>query len=229
MKTKLTGIERASRVLLAVLAGFLIWGSAVNTEDFQVEAKLPLNLVAETGYSVLSMSTDSVTVVYTGSGWDMLSFQLKGIPSSVNAEYQMEAGTVFPAVLEIAVNSAVIDPEGPVAIERVTPSRITCNIDTLLSRNVPVAPVFTDGIPGRFRFAVVEPGFVMISGPSTSVLLTDSILTEPVQPESSPYFSSLAPCGETVAYSSDSVKVHVFIPSLPLLNQAVGNEGLLTP
>jgi len=159
----------------------------------------------------------------------MLSFQLKGIPSSVDAEYQMESGNDFPAVLEIDVNPEAINPEGAVAIERVTPSHITCNIDTLVSVMVPVAPVFTDGIPGRFRFAVVEPGFITISGPGSSVLGTDSVSTEPVQPESSPYFSSLAPCGDMVAYSSDSVKVQVFDPALPFSNMAVMSEGLLTP
>ncbi len=229
MKIKLTGIERASRVLLAVLAGFLIWGSAVNTEVFQVEARLPVRLTANDGHIVLSMSTDSITVIYTGSGWELLSFQLKGIPSYADAEFQMESGTSFPANLEIEVNPAAIEPDGPVTIERVTPSHIACSIDTLISRNVPVAPIFTDGIPGRFRFAVVEPDFITVSGPGSSVLRTDSIRTESVQPESSPYFSSLALCGDMVAYSSDSVKVQVFDPVLPFPDTAVGSEGLLTP
>lgn len=229
MKTKLKGIEQASRVLLAVLAGFLVWGSAVNTEFFQVAAKLPVKLTVNGNLVVLSMSAESVTVVYTGSGWEMLSFQLKGVPPSVDTEYQVESGTVFPAVLEIEVNPAVIDPEGSVAIERVTPSRITCSIDTVISRNVPAAPIFTDGIPGRFRFIVVEPGFTTVSGPRSSILRTDSVATEPVQAESSPYFSSLAPCGDMVAYSSDSVRVQVYDPVLPFPSTAVRSEGLLTP
>jgi len=60
MKTKLKGIERASRILLAVLAGFIIWGTAVNTEIFQVEAKLPVRLTANGNLVILSMSADSV-------------------------------------------------------------------------------------------------------------------------------------------------------------------------
>ena len=229
MKTKLTGIERASRIFLALLTGFLIWGSAVNTEVFQVEMKLPLILHGQGDLTVLSMSAESITVTYTGSGWEMLSFQLKGIPSSVYAEYQMEKGTDFPAVLEVEVSGAVVDPNGSVVIERVTPSRITCSIDTLVSREVPVAPVFTDGIPGRFRFSSVDPAFITISGPSSSVLRTDSLPTDPVQPESPAYFTSLAPGEDMVAYSSDSVKVQVFDPELPFPDTAVRFEGLLTP
>lgn len=229
MKTKLTAVERISRILLAVLAGFIIWGSAVDTEVFQVEARLPLNLAAADGHGILSMSAESVSVTFTGSGWEMLSFQIQGLPSSLDASYQAEPGSGFPRVFEIEFNPETIDPEGPVVAERITPSRITCTVDTLISRRIPAAPVFTDGIPARFRFVSVEPAFITISGPATLVLRRDSVQTEAVQPGSSPYFSSLAPGGEMVAYSSDSVKVLVFDPVMPSLNTAVGSEGLLTP
>lgn len=229
MKTKLTGIERASRVFLAVLAGLLIWGSAVNTEIFSVETRLPVAVAVSEGHTLLSMSLESLTVRYTGSGWEMLTFQLQGMPSAFHAEYQIEPGTAFPAVVGIPISSTSVEPEGQVAIERITPSQITCTIDTIISRNVPAAPVFTDGIPGRFRFTVVEPGFITVSGPASLVTLIDSVYTEPIQPESPPYFSSLAPSGEMVAYSSDSVRVSVFDPVTPSSISAVLTEGLLTP
>jgi len=229
MKTKLTGIERASRVFLAVLTGLLIWASAVNNEVFQVEAKFPLRLSTLHGHSVVSQSSDSVTVRYTGSGWNMLAFQLNGIPATAQATYRIEPGTIFPALLEIQMSPTVTDPDGPVAAERVTPSQITCTIDTIITREVPVSPVFADGIPGRFRFTTVEPASVTISGPASSVDRTDSVPTLPIQPGSFSGRSSLAPCANMVAYSVDSVRVLVFDPAVPSPNTAVRPDGLLTP
>ena len=229
MKTKLTGIERASRVFLAVLAGFLIWGSAVNTEVFSVETRVPVGLSVGSGYTLLSMSLDSVSIRYTGSGWDMLSFQLRGEPQFYPAEYRREPGTSFPVTMEIQVSPAVVEPEGPVSAERITPSLISCTIDTLIQRRVPVAPIFADGIPARYRFTSVEPGYITISGPESLVRLTDSVRTQPIQPGMQPCFVSLAPAEDMVAYSGDSVEVSYFEPVAPSSDNAVRREGLLTP
>ena len=188
-----------------------------------------MDLSVKEGHTVLSMSLDSITIRYIGSGWDLLTFQLKGAPSAIPAEYQIEPGSRFPAEVGLSVSSTVVEPEGPVSIERITPSQITFTIDTLIDRDVPVSPVFSDGIPERFRFAVVDPCYVTVSGPASLVALIDSVSTEHIQPEASPYLASLAPHGEMVAYSSDSVKVSVFDPVAPSLNSAVQLEGLLTP
>lgn len=69
MKADLTGIERTSRIFIAVLIGILIWISAIDQEMFPVEYRLPVSVNIPEGYMILSTSADSAVVRYTGSGW----------------------------------------------------------------------------------------------------------------------------------------------------------------
>ncbi len=158
---------------------------------------------------------------YTGSGREMLWFQLQGIPPDATLEYQMTPGGEFPAQVDLPVNTKAIEPGGNVTLEPVVPPWVTVTMDTLITRIAPVAPVFSDGIPARYRFSTVEPSFVSITGPASLINSTDSVRTEAVQPGGSGVYASLAPGDEMVAYSSDSVRVYAFAPRIPLLNDIV--------
>lgn len=224
MKTKLRAAEPITLIPLALLAGLLIWGSAIHRETFSIERKLPVRFDPPANLVVLSFSTDSVTVRYTGSGREMLWFQLNGIPPDATLEYQMPTGREFPAQVDLPVNMKAIEPWGDVNLEPVVPAGVRVTIDTLITRIAPVAPVFADGIPARYRFCTVEPSFVSITGPASLINSTDSVRTEAVQPGESGVYASLAPEDEMVAYSSDSVRVYVFAPCIPLLNDIFSPE-----
>ncbi len=224
MKKKLKPAEPVTLIPLALLAGLLIWGSAIDQETFTIERKLPVRLDPPSGLAILSVSSDSVTVRYTGSGREMLWFQLKGIPTDAPLQYQSVSGQEYPAQLDVPVNTTAMEPGGRVTLDPVAPQGVRITMDTLITRIIPVAPVFVDGIPARFRFYTVEPPFVAITGPASVISSTDSIRTEPVQPVGSGVSASLAPGGESVAYSRDSVRVSVLVSGIPSLNGVVQLE-----
>ncbi|HOP26029.1 MAG TPA: hypothetical protein PLM22_08980 [Candidatus Sabulitectum sp.] len=229
MKTRLTAVERSSRVILAAITGLLIWGMAINAETFAVEARLPLSVSVGSGMVLLSSSADSVTVRYSGRGWEMLMFQIGGLPGQITAECVTERSAAYPVPAEVPVLPAVADPDGPVNVEFVTPSYVTCTVDTSVTARAPVSPVFTDGIPARFRFTRVSPSLVTLNGPASSVSRADSVATNALEPSHVPRRASLASYGEMVAYSRDFVEVSAYDPKVPWVNSGSHGETLLTP
>jgi len=218
MKTNLTRIERLSRVVLAVLVGLLIWGAAINEQIFTVESDLPLSLRMPSEYILLGSSHDRVRVSYTGSGWDMLRFQLGDNPSVINREFQPAAGNKYPLSADISVSPSTPLSTTAVLVDDISPSQITIYVDTLISRRVPVTAVFSDGIPGRFRFIRIVPNLVTVSGPESLVSSIDSVRTDEIPAGLRSADVSLALPHDMVAYSSDSVKISVYDPVAPARN-----------
>ncbi len=215
MKADLTGIERASRIFIAVLLGILIWISAIDQEMFPVEYRLPVSVNIPEEYMILSTSADSATVRYTGSGWRMLSFQIGNRISGISREFVPLEGGKLPLVSNILLTSPSLEPEAQIELSQVLPEQISIRVDTVITRNLPVAPVFSDGIPARFRHVNVDPARVSVSGPASVVSLMDSIRTDSVFPGIEPHSASLALPAGMVAYSEDSVMVSVFVPEIP--------------
>lgn len=215
MKADLTGIERTSRIFIAVLIGILIWISAIDQEMFPVEYRLPVSVNIPEGYMILSTSADSAVVRYTGSGWRMLSFQIRSRLSGISKEFVPLEGGKLPLVSNILLTSPSLEPETQVELSQVIPEQISIRVDTVITRYLPVAPVFSDGIPARFRHVSVYPARVSVSGPASVITLLDSIRTDSVFPGLEPHSASLALPAGMVAYSEDSVMVSVFVPEIP--------------
>lgn len=219
MKTDLTRIERASRIVFAVLIGMLIWVSAIDQESFPVEYRLPVSVTVPEGYVVLNTSSDSATVHYSGSGREMLSFQIGNRLPGISREFVPAEGGKLPLVSDLQLTSLGLEPEGQVELSQIVPGQISIQVDTVITRLLPVAPVFTDGIPARFRHVIVEPAWISVRGPASLVTVMDSIRTDSVFPGIDPHWASLALPAYMVAYSEDSVMVSVFVPDIPFGNR----------
>ncbi|MCK5131356.1 MAG: hypothetical protein KAR40_04315 [Candidatus Sabulitectum sp.] len=214
MKTKLTRVEKTGRIVLALLVGTLIWGAAIDDEAFSVEVELPLVLEAAEGYVVLGDRSDSVMVKLTGSGLEMLSHQISFPLSGINRSVQISGIQSFPASITLGLRTSDIHPQGSVVVSRLIPDHITFTIDTVISRELPVSVLSSDGIPFRFRFVSVEPDCITVTGPSSIVLLMDSVATEAVSISSGHVTASLAFSSEMVAYSEGLVQIRIYEPAV---------------
>ncbi len=64
MKTELNNTERASQIFLAVLIASLVWGLAINQENFSVTEKLSVTPDIPENHCILEQSCDSIQVVF---------------------------------------------------------------------------------------------------------------------------------------------------------------------
>ncbi|MCD4709095.1 MAG: hypothetical protein K8S62_15340 [Candidatus Sabulitectum sp.] len=212
MKTELTRIEKTSRVVLALLVGILIWGSAIDKENFCIETRLPLVLEVADGYVVMGDYKDSVLVKLNGSGLDMLSHQISSSLSLISRNVQITGTQDFPASITLRLGASDVHPLGSVVVSQLEPDQISFFVDTVISRELPVSVLFSDEIPTRFRFVSVEPGCITVTGPSSVILLMDSVTTEKVNTGSGHITASLAFSGDMVAYSVGLVRVRISEP-----------------
>ncbi len=215
MKTDLTRPEKAGRVVLALLVGTLIWGAAIDDESFSVEVELPLILETADGYVILGNYKDSVLVKLNGFGLDMLNHQIGSPLTRISRSVQISGTQSFPADITLKLTATDVHPRGSVVVSRLEPDQVSLSIDTVISRRLPVSVLSSDEVPARFRFVSVEPGHVTVTGPSSVVLLMDSVTTEEVDTGSGHATVSLAFSGGMVAYSEESVQVQIYEPVAP--------------
>jgi hypothetical protein len=223
MKTELTKAERISRLVLAVLVGTLIWGAAIDSEVFSVEVSFPLFLTPEENFTVSGISRDTVTVRLTGSGLEMLSYQIGSSPVRVDKAVQTASSSSFPATETIDLDASDVHFGGSVTVSQIAPDQVSFTVDTIISRKLPVAVLFSGATPSRFLLVSVEPEYITATGPSHLVSSLDSINTVPVELVSGDMTVSLALHDEMVAYSEGSVRIRVFVPSVP--PAAAGRAG----
>jgi len=225
MKTEITSTERVSRLVLALLVGTLIWGAAIDSEVFSVEVRLPLYLETEDSFTVSGISEDSVTVRLSGSGLEMLKHQIGSPLTLITRTVQTGVYSSFPANGLIELGVSDIHPQGAVVVSRVVPDLISCTVDTVISRELPVSVLSSSAIPGRFQLLSVEPVSITVTGPSYMILRMDSVATEPVDISSGYATTSLASIGDMVAYSEGSVDIHAFVPVVPVVCALAGQAG----
>jgi len=225
MKTELSSTERVSRVVLALLVGTLIWGAAIDSEVFSVEVGLPLYLEAEDNYTISSVSKDSVTVRLTGSGLEMLRYQIGSPLTLIRRTVRSGGYSSFPADGFIELGVSDIHSRGSVTVSRVVPDVVSFAIDTVISRTLPVAVLSSDAVPDRFRLLSVEPVSITVTGPSSLVLSMDSVTTQPVDVSSGHATVSLASVSDMVAYSEGSVEIQAFVPVAPVAGVVAGQAG----
>lgn len=216
MKTELTRTEKASRAMLALLVGALIWAAAIDEEIFSVDVEIPLILEVDSEYVIMENTGKSINLRLNGSGLEMLSYQISSPLSEMKKYISVGSASAFPHNLAVELIASDVQPDGSIDVSLLTPNQISVNIDTLISRRLPVSVVFHDGIPSRFRLISVDPGFVTVTGPSSAVLNMDSISTEAVTVSSGHITASLAFNGDMVAYSDGLVRVSVEKPIVPV-------------
>ncbi len=206
-------------MVLAVILGLLIWISAINEKVFPVEYRVPLEVNIPDNYMVLGVSTDTVTLRYTGSGWNMLRFQMHRSPQEFRRDFVPSEGSAMPLYENLELSAPALQSDGQVQLSQVLPGAISLKADTVIIRVIPVTPVFRDGIPARFRFYDISPEAITVKGPASIVSSMDSLKTDSILPGSEPVITSLALPVDMVAYSDDSVQVSVFNPYLPIRNR----------
>lgn len=216
MKTKHTKAEKTSQMILALLIGTLVWGVAIDDEVFSMIVKVPLHLEAANGYVVLENPIDSVRVKLNGSGLEMLNHQLTTQLARISRNIQVSQVHTFPADLSLELEAADIYPLSSLTVSQLIPSRIPFTIDTLVSRKLPISITSSTKLPARFVFVSAEPSYVTVTGPSSIVLLMDSLATEAVNIDSEYTTASLAFCNDLVAYSEQLVQIRIQEPVVPV-------------
>ncbi len=218
MKTEQPGIERVSRIILALLVGILIWGAAIGSEEFSIEVKVPINLHIADAYLVMENSEDSVVINIRGSGLEMLNHQVNSPLKQLSRNIPVSNIRVFPGLTTVTLGTSDIILQGSLEITKVVPDQISITIDTLISRELPVSVQSLDGIPSRFSFLSVEPKSVTVTGPSSIVLRMDSVSTEVLDTSSGQVTASLAFDSDMVAYSESLVQVRFYEPAVPVID-----------
>lgn len=216
MKTELSGTEKVSRIMLALLVGALIWAAAIDEEIFSIDVEIPLILEMDSEYVIMESIGRSVNLRLNGSGLEMLSYQISSPLTEMKKYISVGSASAFPHNLTVGLITSDVHPDGSIDVSLLTPEQISVTIDTLISRRLPVSVVFHDGIPSRFRLISVDPDFVTVTGPSSAVLGMDSITTEAVTVSSGHTTASLAFSGDMVAYSDALVRVSIEKPDVPV-------------
>lgn len=216
MKTELSGTEKASRIMLALLVGALIWAAAIDEEVFSIDVEIPFILEMDDEYVIMENTGSQVNVKLNGSGLEMLSYQISSPLTEMKKYISVGSDAAFPHNLTVGLITSDVHPDGSVDVSLLTPDQISVTIDTLISRRLPVSVVFNDGIPSRFRLISVDPDYVTVTGPSSVVLNMDSITTEAVTVSSGHTTASLAFSGDMVAYSDALVRVSIEKPDVPV-------------
>lgn len=216
MKTELSGTEKASRVMLALLVGVLIWAAAIDEKTFSVHEQIPLIFEVDNDYVIMENTNRSVKVTLHGSGLEMLNYQINSPLSEMKKYISIGSTSSFPHNFNVGLVASDVHPDGSVDVSLLMPDQVSITIDTLISRRLPVSVVFHDGIPSRFRLISVDPGYVTVTGPSSIVLNIDSVTTEAVTVSSGHITASLAFNGDMVAYSDGLVRVSIEDPVVPV-------------
>jgi len=216
MKTELTRIERISRIVLALLVGTLIWGAAIGEEDFTMEVKLPVVLVTADRYTILGDFNDSVMVKVSGSGLEMLNHQINSPLYEISKNVPVTGIASFPTVVTLRLEPLDVHLFGSLDISQLAPENISFTMDTIISRQLPVSVVSRDGLPSRYSLVSAEPEYITIIGPSSTLLLMDSVDTVPVVISTGQATASLAFNSNLVAYSEGSVRIQIYEPVVPV-------------
>ncbi|MEA3265972.1 MAG: CdaR family protein [Candidatus Fermentibacteria bacterium] len=216
MKTELSRTEKASRIMLAILVGALIWAAAIDEERFSVDVEIPLILEVDSEYMIMENTGSLVNVRLIGSGLEMLSYQISSPLTEMSKHISVGSTSAFPHNLAVGLVTSDVHPDGQVDVSLLTPDQASVTIDTVVSRRLPVSVAFHDGIPSRFRLFSVDPDYVTVTGPSSVVSNMDSISTEAVNVSSGHTTASLAFNGDMVAYSDALVRVTITKPDVPV-------------
>ena len=216
MKTELNNTERASQIFLAILIASLIWGLAINQENFSVTEKLSVIPDIPENHCILEQSCDSIQVVFWGSGWEMLNFQFKRKPDELTKLVPVSDGSNYPTQQTMTIETTEIQITDHISIRQIQPNQLTVITDTIISKQLPVAVVTSEGIPSRYINVIVEPSFITITGPSSTVLRMDSIATVPINLLSGPTPVPLEVTTQDVRYSTDIVQVSIVEPVFPV-------------
>ncbi len=201
---------------MSLLVGTLIWAAAIDSEFFSVEVEIPLILEVTNRYVILEDYSDSITVKLNGSGLEMLSYQIGSPLSGISRNIPVTGITSFPANVTLELSTSDVLLQGSVAVTKLVPDQVSFTMDTVISRELPVSVLSSDGIPSRFRIVSVTPKFITVSCPSSIVLLMDSVTTEVISTSSGSTTASLAFSSDMVAYSEGLVQIRVEEPSVPV-------------
>ena len=216
MKTDQPRIERVSRIILALLVGTLVWGAAIENEEFSVEVKVPITLHVADSYLIMDDSAGSVLITIRGSGLEILNHQITSPVNQLNRNIPVSSIDSFPSATSLTLTASDIILQESMEITKLVPDQISITIDTLISRELPVSVQSPDGIPSRFSFFSVDPKRITVTGPSSVVSSMDSVSTEVLDRSSGQTTVSLAFDSDVVAYSESLVQVRIYEPVVPV-------------
>ncbi len=215
MKTELSTTEKTIRLVLSFLIGVLIWGAAIDAETFFIIETPELFFEHDETYALLGNYSHSINVRLSGTGLEILSHQVNSPLQTMEKTISTRDILSLPAILNIELKPSDISQHGAVTVLQVTPAQIPVIVDTIISRSLPVSVRFSDEIPARYRFVSVIPDCITVTGPSSIVLLMDSVKSEIFELNSGDVTASLAFSSDMVAYSDELVQIHFVEPIVP--------------
>jgi len=162
--------------LLAFLLAVGLWffvNAGARTSERTLRVRLDL-IHVPSGMAITSTVPDYVEVRVSGSGLMLSSIDAKSLRTS------LDLAGVRPGVATYTLNAKDFALPRSVEVNRVTPSRISLDIDRLVRRKVPIHLDYRGDPPPGLRVVEVQllPSEVAVTGPRARVAAINEIETE---------------------------------------------------
>jgi len=167
-------MKEFSRVILAFLISLIIWTYAKLNDEYSFVHRIKVEYEISNGNFTLLEGTDTVTVIVSGKGLDLLKFKFEN-PSL----FYFLDGVKLEGTLDI--NPSNLRPKQNVSLTPIQPKVITYTLDRITKKILPVSPTITGNPKLGYTYlgwAVSEN--VTVEGPRRVLENLDSIPTYPI-------------------------------------------------
>ncbi|OPL19429.1 MAG: hypothetical protein AVO35_10450 [Candidatus Aegiribacteria sp. MLS_C] len=205
---------------LAVFLSVFLWVVSIEERNFTVRRDLPVTGPSlPSDFIVLHQSEgeDTVTVTFRGNGIEVLIDQLARRPEAVRLSITIaDQSLEFPVSLSSDFTAEdVVYSDGSysrLAPESFTPAGVTLTVDRTVGRNLPVAVRTASGIPERYYWRVSSLEEVEVRGAVSVLENLDSLVTQPVHPDSGRITASIVRPEGVIHMSPSSIALELVPP-----------------
>ncbi|MBN2587225.1 MAG: YbbR-like domain-containing protein [Candidatus Fermentibacteraceae bacterium] len=210
---------------LAIFLSVVLWVISIEGKSFEVTMKLPVPQPAlSPDFIVLEgLEGDSVTVVFQGSGIEVLLDQLTSRPEAVRLNMTVEDQTAdFPVRVsrELTEGDLIFrdSPYSRLSASTFIPGSVSLTIDRTVTRDLPIAIRTVSDLPDRYYWRSTSVETVEIKGAESVVSMLDSLYTCPVTPDSVTVNTSIVKPDGVVYISPSSITVEL-VPPVRVISQ----------
>lgn len=176
--------------VISITIAVILWIIAISDHKFTISMKLPVVYpeLMDANFLILNeVSTESVTVSFTGSGAGVLIEQYFRHPVAVTLmELTPSSGNMFPQHLTHRFQDMDIIYSGKpfyvLQSSAFNPATIDFRIDMHSSRKIPVKVLAQGSIPERYFFQSLDTDSITLFGAASVLQIMDSVSTSSVVP-----------------------------------------------
>jgi len=200
------------KVLLAFLISVIVWVYAKLSEDYSFVHRIKVEYEISDKKFTLLEGTDSVTVMVSGKGFDLLKFKFEN-----PVLFYLLDGSRLEGTLEI--NQSNLRPKQNVSLNPIQPKVINYSLDRITKKVLPVSPI----VRGNPRLGYIYLGWtvgenVTAEGPRKVLENLDSVPTYPIditgKTRDFEVFAEVFTEGLNIKVNPTKVRVFVMIDSL---------------